>query len=175
VYAICYVRNTSYHGRGKDYWAAPSATVKRSLSPGSVTVITLGRPCQRCDARGEILGGGSPNPEEFPGGGSQGHVRTSKVVNRGLGQHGVVLQLRLPQGGAVPGDQHKLGCRLRLISSRDLLSLTLQSPGKEVRKVCCTFAVSHLLQGGLVSERVLSRFDDESETGGDGLGGFGGF
>jgi hypothetical protein len=41
--------------------------------------------------------------------------------------------------------------------------------------VCCTFAVSHLLQGGFVSERVLSRLDDESETGRDGLGGFGGF
>jgi hypothetical protein len=97
------------------------------------------------------------------------------VVNRGLGQHGVVIQLRLPQRGTVPSDQHKLGYRLRSVSSRDLLSLTLQSPQKESRKACCTFAVSHLLQGGLVSERVLSRLDDESETGGDGLGGFGGF
>ena len=58
---------------------------------------------------------------------------------------------------------------------RDLLSLMLQSPWKETRKLYCTFAVSHLLQGGLVSERVLSRLDDESETGRDGLGGFGGF
>ena len=33
-----------------------------------------------------------------------------------------------------------------------------------------TFAVSHLLQGGLVSKKVLSRLDDESETGGNGLG-----
>ena len=97
------------------------------------------------------------------------------MVNRGLGQHGIVLQLRLPQRGAVPSDQDKLGYRSRLISSRDLLSLTLQSLWKEARKVCCTFAVSHLLQSGLVSERVLSRLDDESETRGDGLGGFGGF
>ena len=96
-------------------------------------------------------------------------------MNRSLGQHGVVLQLRFPQWGAVTSDQHKLGYRLRLISSRDLLSLTLQSPWKEARKVYYTFAVSHLLQGGLVSERVLSRLDDESKTGGDGLGGFGGF
>ena len=97
------------------------------------------------------------------------------MVNRGLGQHGIVLQLRLPQWGTVPSDQHELGYGSRLISSKDLLSLTLQSLWKESRKVCCTFAISHLLQGGLVPERVLSRLDDESETGGDGLGGLGGF
>ena len=136
--------------------------------------MTLGRVCQRWDAQGKTPVGGSPNTEKFPSSGSQGHIRASKVVNRGLGQHGIVLQLRLPQRRAVPGNQHKLGYRSRLVSSRDLLSLTLQSPWKEVGKVR-TFAVPHLLQGGLVPERVLSRFDDESETGGDGLGGFGGF
>ena len=87
--------------------------------------MTLGR-VRQMYTRDEILGGDSPNTEKLPSGGSQGHICTTKVVNRGLGQHGVVLQLRFPQWGAVAGDQHELGCRL--ISSRDLLSLTLQSP-----------------------------------------------
>ena len=136
--------------------------------------MTLGR-VRQMYTRDEILGGDSPNTEKLPSGGSQGHIRASKVVNRSLGQHGIILQLRLPQRGAVPSDQHELGCRLRAVSSRDLLSLMLQSPWKEVERLYCTFAVSHLLQGGLVSERVFSRLDDESKTGGDGLGGFGGF
>ena len=136
--------------------------------------MTLGR-VRQMYTRDEILGGDSPNTEKLPSGGSQGHIRASKVVNRSLGQHGIILQLGLPQRGAVPSDQHELGCRLRAVSSRDLLSLTLQSPWKEVERLYCTFAVSHLLQGGLVSERVFSRLDDESKTGGDGLGGFGGF
>ena len=33
-----------------------------------------------------------------------------------------------------------------------------------------TFAISHLFQGRLVSEGVLSGFDNESEAGGNGLG-----
>ena len=69
------------------------------------------------------------------------------MVNRGLGQHGVVLQFGLPQRRAVTSDQHELGYRLRLVSSRDLLSLTLQSPWEEAGEMYCTFAVSHLLQG----------------------------
>ena len=76
----------------------------------------------RCPERGS-----SPNSEKLSGRGSQSHVRPSKMVNGGLGQHSVVLQLRLPQWGAVPSDQHQLGYGLRLVSSRDLLSLTLQS------------------------------------------------
>ena len=126
------------------------------------------------NTKGKILCG-SPNAEKFASGSTQRHVRTSKVMNRCFGQHGVVLQLGLPQRRTVSGDQHKFGYIPRLISSRDLLSLTLQSPWKEAGKGCCTFAVSHLLQGRLVSEKVLSRLDDQSETGRDGLGGFGGF
>ena len=77
--------------------------------------------------RGEIRGD-SPNTEKLPCSGPQGHICTSKVMNGGLGQHGVVFQLRFPQWGTVTSDQHKFGYGLRLISSRDLLSLTLQSP-----------------------------------------------
>ena len=129
----------------------------------------------RYGLRSVVLRGNSPNTEKFPGSGSQGHICTSKVVNRGLGQHRVVLQLRFPQWRAVSSDQHKLGYRSRTISSRDLLSLTLQSPWKEARKAYYTFAISHLLQSGLVSEEVFSRFYNKGETGSDGLGGFGGF
>ena len=78
--------------------------------------------------RGEILGGNLPNTKKLPGSGPQGHICTSKVMNGGLGQHGVVFQLRFPQWGTVTSDQHKFGYGLRMISSRDLLSLTLQSP-----------------------------------------------
>ena len=127
--------------------------------------MTLGGVRQRCDPQDKILRGDSPNTEKLAGSGPQGHIRASKVMNGSLGQHSIVLQLGLSQRGAVPSDQHKLGYRLPLVSSRDLLSLTLQSPWKEIRKVYYTFAVSHLLQGRLVSERVLSRLDDESETG----------
>lgn len=37
------------------------------------------------------------------------HVGAGKVVNRGLGQHGVVLEERLPQRGGVLGDDDQLG------------------------------------------------------------------
>jgi len=37
------------------------------------------------------------------------HVVTSEVVDVGLGQHGVVLELRLSQGRSVAGDDDELG------------------------------------------------------------------
>lgn len=36
------------------------------------------------------------------------HVGTGKVVDRGLGKHGVVLEERLAQRGSVLGDDHEL-------------------------------------------------------------------
>ena len=40
------------------------------------------------------------------------HALTSSVVvDAGLGKHGVVLDLRLADGGAVAGDEDQLGCR----------------------------------------------------------------
>ena len=62
------------------------------------------------------------------------------------------------------------GKKQNIVSTRDLLSLTLQSP--EIKaEGGLTLAVAHLLERGLVAERVLARLDDERETGGDGLGG----
>ena len=47
--------------------------------------------------------------EVLTAGGTEGDVVAVVVVDGGLAQHGVVLKLRLPQGRAVAGDQHKLG------------------------------------------------------------------
>ena len=49
-----------------------------------------------------------PNTEELSSGSTKSHVSSSKVVNRGLRQHGVVLKLGLAQRRAVAGDQDKL-------------------------------------------------------------------
>jgi hypothetical protein len=43
------------------------------------------------------------------GSGCGTYVVAREVVNRGLGQHGVVLELRLPQGRGVAGDDDELG------------------------------------------------------------------
>ena len=37
------------------------------------------------------------------------HVGAGKVVDRGLGEHGVVLEERLAEGGSVLGDDDELG------------------------------------------------------------------
>ena len=50
-----------------------------------------------------------PDTEELSGGGTKGNVGTGKVVDGSLGEHGVVLKLRLAERGAVAGDEDKLG------------------------------------------------------------------
>ena len=54
-----------------------------------------------------------PNTEELSGSGTKGNVGAGKVVDGGLGEHSVVLQLRLAQRGAVTRDQDKLSWRTR--------------------------------------------------------------
>ena len=85
-----------------------------------------------------------PNTEELSGSGTERNVGTSKVVDGGLGQHCVVLELRLAEWRAVTRDQNELCWRRRqahkreranmshIVSTRDLLSLTLQSPEREL-------------------------------------------
>ena len=51
-----------------------------------------------------------PNTEELSGSSSKSDVGASKVVDSGLGEHGVVLNLRLAQGWAVTRDQDELRC-----------------------------------------------------------------
>lgn len=50
-----------------------------------------------------------PDTEELSGSGTKGNVSTSKVVDGGLGEHSVVLKLRLAQRGSVARDQDQLG------------------------------------------------------------------
>ena len=54
-----------------------------------------------------------PNTEELSGSGTKGNVGAGKVVDGSLGEHSVVLQLRLAQRGAVTRDQDKLSWRTR--------------------------------------------------------------
>ena len=64
----------------------------------------------------EVMGGVSryiPNTEELSGSGTKGNVGAGKVVDGSLGEHSVVLQLRLAQRGAVTRDQDKLSWRTR--------------------------------------------------------------
>ena len=42
-----------------------------------------------------------------------GWLTSSVVVHRTLGEHGVVLELGLAQGGAVGGNDHQLGCEAK--------------------------------------------------------------
>ena len=48
------------------------------------------------------------DPEVLPAGGAQLVVVAGVVVDASLGQHSVVLDLRLAQGGRVVGDDHQL-------------------------------------------------------------------
>lgn len=50
-----------------------------------------------------------PDAEELSGSSTKSNVGTSKVVDGGLGEHGVVLKLRLAQRGGVARDQDQLG------------------------------------------------------------------
>lgn len=49
------------------------------------------------------------DPEVLPAGRAQLVVVAGVMVDASLGQHGVVLDLRLPQGRSVVGDDDKLG------------------------------------------------------------------
>ena len=103
------------------------------------------------------------------------------MVDGRLGEHSVVLQLGLTERGAVAGNQDKLSCtrrgeeeRQEELSAQGTFSASRSSPRRERRRKGRTLAVAHLLEGGLVAERVLARLDDERETRRDGLGRFGG-
>ena len=90
-----------------------------------------------------------------------------------LGEHGVVLKLRLAEGWAVAGDQDKLGYSIQL--AQGTFSASRSSPRRESRdETLLTLAIAHVLQRGLVAQAVLARLDDERETRRDGLGRLGG-
>ena len=56
------------------------------------------------------LNGHDSNAEETSSGGSKGDVGSSVKVDGGLGEHGVVLELRAAEGRAVTTDDDQLGC-----------------------------------------------------------------
>ena len=82
-----------------------------------------------------------PNTEQLASSGAERDVGTREVVYGRLGEHGIVLKLGLAERGAVAGNEDKLSCRHArteyrnkggIVSTRDLLSLTLQSPEREL-------------------------------------------
>merc|ERR1712045_158626 len=73
--------------------------------------------------------------EVFSAGGSQLNVVPDVVVDSGLGQHGVVLDLRLPEGRSVVGNNDELG-----------------------------LAQPEAVEGLLVAQEALARLHDKGET-----------
>ena len=59
------------------------------------------------------------------------------------------------------------------VSTRDLLSLTLQPPERLARQNVLTLAVAHLLKRRLVAKAVFARLYDERKTRRDALSGLG--
>ena len=87
----------------------------------------------------------APDTEQLASSSAERDVGARKVVHGGLGEHGIVLKLGLAERGAVAGNEDQLGYKAREahgedggringVSPRDLLSLTLQSPEREIGK-----------------------------------------
>lgn len=110
-----------------DHCAPPSATVKRSESPWSVTVMTLNDAGQQNQITYNTHKRDLPNAEELSRSSSKRNVRPIEMVDMRLREHSIVLNLRLAQGRAVASNEHKLGCEPRRRQHRDLLGITLQS------------------------------------------------
>jgi hypothetical protein len=51
----------------------------------------------------------APDTEKLSGSSTKSNVGASKVVDSGLGEHGIVLKLRLAQRRAVSSNQHEFG------------------------------------------------------------------
>lgn len=92
------------------------------------------------------------------------------VVDTSLGQHGVILELRLAEGRAVAGNDDQLGCMKRWSISHSSFS----KAHVQQFLISLTLALTESLQGGLVAQGVLARLGDKLETGVDGLGTLGG-
>lgn len=55
-----------------------------------------------------------PDTEELAGSSTERDVGAREVVDRRLGEHGVVLKLGLAERGAVAGNEDKLSCEPRM-------------------------------------------------------------
>jgi len=93
------------------------------------------------DVRVAGVGDGHPaDAEVLAAGGAQLDVVAVVVVHAGLGEHGVVLDLRFPKSGRVAGNDNEL-----------------------------SFSQAKLLQGLLVSQHVFAGFHHQRELGVDRL------
>jgi hypothetical protein len=89
-------------------------------------------------------------------------------VDRGLGQHGVVFQLRLAERRGVAGDEDQLGlARTESYSHRMLARFLL--PDFE----CAQERIQRTYQGGLVTQNDLTRLHHQGEARVEGVSGLG--
>lgn len=88
------------------------------------------------------------------------------MVNRGLGQHGVVLEERLPQRGGVLGDDDQLGLAAAEALKGGFLRGLLAS---QVRKSRAIHAQFRGIKITYVAESNLAGLEDESQLGADAL------
>lgn len=72
--------------------------------------------------------------ERGPGNGT--YVVAREVVDRGLGQHGVVLELRLPQGRSVASNDDELG-----LASTEALEGGLVAESDPTKSACVALSV----------------------------------
>merc|ERR1712029_503344 len=122
-----------------EYYAMLSKTSVHHFSGNNILVLGVGGQDVRVTG---IEDGHGRATEELTAGGTELDVVAGEVVNRGLGQHGVVLELRLAERGSVAGDDDKLG-----------------------------LAGAEALEGGLVTESDLSGLHNKRQARVDGVGG----
>ena len=156
--------------------------MRRSLSPWSEMVITLRSSVSipmvhRIEALKDV-----PYAEKLSGSSAKCDVRPREVVHGRFGEHGIILQLRLPERRAVASDQDELSCRTAAsqrrgegqkastASAQGTFSASRSSPQRGSKRGL-TLATAHLLQGRFVAQCVFSRLDDKCQTGRDRLAG----
>lgn len=95
------------------------------------------------------------------------------MVDWGLGQHGVVLQLRLAQRRGVAGDEDQLGLAGAESCLFDVLSVTANDFECAEGGAPCLGEEELTLERGLVTQNNLTRLHHKCETGVEGITGLG--
>ena len=67
------------------------------------------------DSKRECAKMDAPDTEQLASSSAERNVGARKVVHSGLGEHGIILQLRLPKRRAVASNEDELGCCRRRI------------------------------------------------------------
>lgn len=105
---------------GSNAPSGPLSSQKVCLLPPfqrSASSSLLGRDREEVRVTG-VLDREDTDAEEATGGGSERDVRALVEVDRGLGEHGVVLELRTAEGRGVARDQDELGYEGELSSGQ---------------------------------------------------------